>query len=100
MFAPVIHEARSDSRNATTSATSGSEPSRPNGNSPAWKAAKSSGFCRWKVSQPPPGNMIDPGLTAFTRMRSGASSWAAMAARWIAAAWRRRTRSAVPGASR
>ena len=86
MFAPVTQDARSDSRNATTSATSGSEPRRPNGNWPARKAAKSSGLARWKLSQPPPGNMIDPGLTAFTRMRSGASSWAAVAARWISAA--------------
>src|SRR5205085_9210634 len=69
MFAPVIQDARSDSRNATTSATSGSEPRRPNGNWPARKAAKSSGLARWKLSQPPPGNMIDPGLFFFSRRR-------------------------------
>ena len=30
--------------------------------------------------------MRDPGLTALTRMPSGASSWAATAASWISAA--------------
>ena len=50
------------------------------------KVAKSRGFSRWNVSQDPPGNMMEPGLTAFTRMRSDASSWAAVAASWISAA--------------
>ena len=86
MFAPVIHDARAESRNATTSATSAGRPSRPSGNWVASKAAKSSGFCCWNWSQLPPGNMTDPGLTALTRIPAAASSWAAVAASWISAA--------------
>jgi len=67
-FEPVTHEARGDSRKAITSPTSRSRPSRPNGNWVARNVAKSSGFCCRKVSQDPPGNMMEPGLTAFTRM--------------------------------
>jgi hypothetical protein len=37
-------------------------------------------------SQEPPGNKIEPGLTALTRMCADASSWAAVAASWISAA--------------
>jgi len=67
-FEPVTHEARGDSRKAITSPTSRSRPSRPNGNWVARNVAKSSGFCCRNVSQDPPGNMMEPGLTAFTRM--------------------------------
>jgi hypothetical protein len=45
-----------------------------------------SGFSRWKVSQPPPRNRIEPGLTELTRIPSGASSCAATVASWISAA--------------
>ena len=83
----MTQEARGDSRNVITSATSGSGPSRPNGNWVAWKVAKSSGLpLGASFSQPPPGNRIEPGLTELTRMPSTASSWAAVAASWISAA--------------
>ncbi len=82
----MTHAARGDSRNVTTSATSLGSPSRPNGNWVSTNVANSSGFCCWKVSQELPGNMIEPGLTAFTRIPSGASSWAATEASWISAA--------------
>jgi len=86
MFAPVIHDARRDSRKATTSATSSGRPSRPSGNWVCRKVAKSPGCSCANRSQEPPGNMIEPGLTAFTRMLSAASSAAAVAASWISAA--------------
>src|SRR6516164_4691944 len=86
MLAPVFHDARRDSRKATTAATSSRRPRRPNGNWLPRNAANASGFSARKRSQPPPGNMIEPGLTAFTRMPAGPSSAAAVAARWISAA--------------
>ena len=86
MFAPVIHDARPDSRKATTPATSSGRPSRPSGNWVSRNAAKSAGFSCENRSHEPPGNKIEPGLTAFTRMLSTASSAAAVAASWISAA--------------
>ena len=68
MFAPVIQDARADSRKATTLATSSGRPRRPDGNWVATKAAKSSGWSRRNAAQEPPGNRMDPGLTALTRM--------------------------------
>jgi len=86
MLAPVIQDARADSRNVTTSATSSGRPRRPSGNWVLRNSAKVCGLFARKVSQEPPGNMMEPGLTAFTRMPAGASSAAAVAARWISAA--------------
>ena len=87
MFAPLIQPARSESRNVTTSATSSELPNRPQGNSRRSNSAKRSGFAARKRSQPPPGNMIDPGLTVFTRIRCGASSQASALDRKISAAF-------------
>ena len=60
--------------------------SRPNGNWVPRKAAKSAGFSRENRSHEPPGKRMEPGLTAFTRTLSAASSAAAVAASWISAA--------------
>src|ERR1039458_152412 len=86
MLAPVIHDARRESRKATTSATSSGRPSLPSGNWVSRNAANAAGLSLLNASQDPPGKRMEPGLTALTRMPQAASSAAAVAARWISAA--------------
>src|SRR2546428_12307157 len=86
MLAPLIHEARLDRMKATTSATSSGVPRRPHGNSRRSNSANRSASSARKRSQPPPGNMIDPGLTVLIRIRDGASSQASAPARKISPA--------------
>lgn len=73
--APVIHEARSEQRNATASATSAGSPILPSG---WWEAAASSSChstCEKRV-------LTTPGATATTRT-AGASSEARCLVMWI-----------------
>src|SRR6266542_1237557 len=74
MLAPLTQLARGEHKKTTTLATSSGDPKRPNGNSRFKKSAIPSGSVFRRRSQPPPGNRIDPGATAFTRTLSAASS--------------------------
>jgi hypothetical protein len=78
---PLIQLARSDSRNVTTSATSSGVPRRPNGKSRSMNREKRSGARLRKESQSPPGDRMEPGLTAFTRGYVGATVCLARARR-------------------
>jgi len=84
---PLIHDARAESRKHATSATSSAVPSLPCGNSSRTHRPNASGSLARRWSQPPPGNRIDPGLSALTRIPSGPSSRPSDAARWISAAF-------------
>src|SRR5579859_3082443 len=55
-----------EQRNATTLATSGTEPNRPSGISRRTKSAIASGCCCTRRCQPPPSHRIDPGATELT----------------------------------
>src|ERR1017187_4521794 len=55
MLAPVIHDARRESRKATTSATSSGRPSLPSGNWVSRNAANAAGLSLLNASQDPPG---------------------------------------------
>src|SRR5207248_1703078 len=54
MQAPLSRLACCEHANATTLATSGTEPKRPRGISPRTKSAMPPGSCRRRRSQPPP----------------------------------------------
>src|ERR1022692_4057062 len=61
MLAPVIQDARRDSRKATTSATSSARPSRPSGNWVARKSANTAGLSLPNVSPGPAGKQDGAG---------------------------------------
>ena len=87
MQAPVTQLALGEQRKATTAATSSGRPKRPIGISRRTKSAIPCGSARWRRSQPPPGNQIEPGATLLTRMLSFARSRAIAFARLISAAF-------------
>lgn len=82
---PEIPLDQSESRKATTRATSWGATGSPPGNSVAANPANASGSSLRIRSQRLPGMSIEPGETAFTRIPSGPSSRASDAARWICA---------------
>ena len=68
---PVTQLAISLARNSATFATSSGVPNRPQGMLPSVRWY-SSGSEVLRFSHPPPGNSIEPGAMAFTRIRFGA----------------------------
>jgi hypothetical protein len=86
MFAPLIQDARSDKRKHATSAISSAVPRRPSGNSDRCHSANATRSAARRCSYTDPGNVTEPGLSAFTRMSFGPSSRASEPARWISAA--------------
>ncbi len=80
---PVIEEARSDARNATSSATSSGRFGLPSGIPPSqsmmrYLAASLLMPVRWAISLTIPGAAsvsVYPGATVFTRMPLGATSF-------------------------
>ena len=87
MQAPVTKLDRSEARKQTTLAISSTVPNLPIGNSFLINSAIPSGSARHLLSQLPPGNLIDPGATEFTRIPSEASSEAITFAKLIKAAF-------------
>ncbi len=86
MEAPETQLARGEARKATTAPTSSARPKRPKGSSRLIMSAMPAGSDCCRLCHDPPGNMIDPGATLFTRMLAGASCCESAFARLISAA--------------
>ena len=71
--APVTQLARGEARKTTTLATSSAVPKRPRGMFWRTNWAIPSGSSCWRRHHEPPGWLMEPGATEFTRMPCGAS---------------------------